>query len=267
VALHARKSHASIKTWRTSRPEAPLVVALTGTDLYRDLSRSAAARESLALATRLVVLQPDAFLALPRSARRKARPILQSAKAPPKSFPKRKDTFDVCVVGHLRPVKDPFRAALAARCLPATSRIRILHVGAALSPSLEHRARTEEARNPRYHWLGELSRGKAIRVLARTRLLALTSRMEGGANVVSEAIACGVPIVSSLISGSTGILGRNYPGYFRVGDTAGLAQLLHRVEADRHFSSELARRCRALRPLVHPRRERAAWRNLLRELA
>src|SRR3954463_14644866 len=37
IALHARRSHDSIARYRQQRPNGPLVVTLTGTDLYRDL--------------------------------------------------------------------------------------------------------------------------------------------------------------------------------------------------------------------------------------
>jgi glycosyltransferase involved in cell wall biosynthesis len=139
------------------------------------------------------------------------------------------------VLGHLRPVKDPFRTAEAARLLPASSRIRVLHAGAALSPAMEHQARAEEAINSRYRWLEDLPRWKALRLLARSRLLVLTSLMEGGANTISEAIAAGVPVLASRIPGSVGLLGTQYPGYFPVGDTAALAALLTRAETDTKF--------------------------------
>jgi hypothetical protein len=65
VALHATRSHPSILAWRARRPRAPLVVGMAGTDLYQDLPGSAEARRSLALATRITVLQPLALEALP----------------------------------------------------------------------------------------------------------------------------------------------------------------------------------------------------------
>ncbi|HXG67357.1 MAG TPA: hypothetical protein VNO70_19795 [Blastocatellia bacterium] len=78
IALHARRSHAAIARFRRERPASPLVVALTGTDLYRDLPRSRQARHSLELATRIVVLQPAALAELPPRLRDKARVIYQS---------------------------------------------------------------------------------------------------------------------------------------------------------------------------------------------
>jgi glycosyltransferase involved in cell wall biosynthesis len=170
------------------------------------------------------------------------------------------------VLGHLRPVKDPFRTALASRLLPDSSRLRVLHVGAALSPDMAKKARAEIAVNARYRWLGDVPRWKALRILARSRLLVLTSQMEGGANVISEAIAAGVPVLASHIAGSIGLLGDDYPGYFPVGDTQALANLLHRAETDAGFYKHLKAWCRRLRPLVRPARERQSWRRLLREL-
>jgi glycosyltransferase involved in cell wall biosynthesis len=105
-----------------------------------------------------------------------------------------------------------------------------------------------------------------MRHLARSRLLAVTSKLEGGANVVSEALAHGVPVVSSHIEGSLGILGNDYPGYFPVGDTRALADLLIRCESDPAFYRSLQTHCRRLKPLVHPARERRSWKQLLAEL-
>jgi putative glycosyltransferase (TIGR04348 family) len=267
IALHARRSLPSVERFRAAHPDKPLVLALTGTDLYRDIHTDARAREVLDWATRLVTLQPRALDELPRRLHARTRVILQSAECPKGPRPKpRAEAFEVCVLGHLRPVKDPFRAAEAVQRLPEDSRLRVLHIGGALSGEMEERARAEEASNPRYRWLGEVPRTRALRRLAGTRLLVLTSISEGGANAVSEAIACGVPVVSSRISGSVGLLGRDYPGYFRVGDTRGLARLLRRVETDPRFYAELQRRCRKLARQVEPRREREAWARLLAEL-
>lgn len=266
VALHARRSFPAVEAYRGAHPEGPLVVALTGTDLYGDIRTDPDARQSLEVSSRLVVLQPLGVEELPRHLRKRTRVIYQSAE-PPRAAPRRRaDAFEVCVMGHLRPVKDPFRTARASRQLPPSSRIRVLHVGAALSADMAAQAAAETDVNPRYRWLGDLPRPKALRVLARCRLLALTSRLEGGANVISEAIAAGVPVVSSHIAGSVGILGPDYPGYFPVGDTDALAALLRRAETDSRFHNDLKAHCRRLRPLVRPARERDSWRLLLREL-
>jgi putative glycosyltransferase (TIGR04348 family) len=267
VALHARKSAEAVLRFRAERPGRPVVLALTGTDLYDDIHTSEEARRSLELADRLVVLQPLGVEELPVPLRGKARVIYQSVPAPRFRSAPREGTFDVCVMGHLRPVKDPFRTAEAARLLPADSRVRVVHLGAALSADMERQARAEERDNPRYRWLGEVPRGPALRTLARCRLLSLTSRLEGGANVISEAVTVGVPVVSSRIAGSVGLLGEDYPGYFPTSDTEALARLLERAESDAAFLAELRRRGEALRGLFEPAEERRRWAELLGELS
>jgi putative glycosyltransferase (TIGR04348 family) len=266
VALHALHSFPSVERYRSADPDALLVLALTGTDLYGCIHTHAEARKALELASRLVVLQPQGLAELPEDVRGKARVIYQSVPSPPVTPAPRADGFEVCVMGHLRPVKDPFRTALAARLLPPDSRLRVLHLGAALSEEMAGRAHAEAAVNGRYRWLGDVPHGKALRVLARCRLLVLTSEMEGGANVVSEALAAGVPVLSSRIAGSVGLLGEDYPGYFPVGDTQALAQLLGRAEMDAAFYRSLRDWCARLRPLVDPARERRSWADLLHEL-
>lgn len=271
VALHAKRSYPAIRSFSRFYPDRPLIVALTGTDVYRDLRKSRRAQTSLELATRLIVLQPQALDEIHPRLRGKVSVIFQSARAATRKFPRplaanNGRSFDVCVVGHLRFVKDPFRAALAARLLPPQSRIRILHFGAALSPEMASFARAEMQRNARYNWRGERPKRKVQQILARSRLCVLSSKLEGGANVLSEAVVNRVPILASRIPGSIGILGEDYPGYFRVGDTKELAQLLQCAENDSAFLRLLRSRCARCLPLFHPAREKVAWRNLLNEL-
>lgn len=266
IALHARRSAASVRIYRSLHPDGPLIVAMTGTDLYRDIHRSQGARRSLELADRLIVLQPRGVDELPAACRAKARVIYQSARCTRPRPRGNEKSFEVCVLGHLRHEKDPLRAALALRLLPAESRIRIIHAGAALTAAWARRARAAQKCDPRYRWRGELPRWRARRLLARSRLLVLSSRMEGGANVLSEALAEGVPVLASRIPGSTGLLGERYPGFFPAGDTCSLARLLRRAELDPHFYACLIDWCAGLKPLVDPVREREAWKKLLSEL-
>jgi glycosyltransferase involved in cell wall biosynthesis len=192
--------------------------------------------------------------------------IYQSVTPTPGNPTPPERTFDVCVLGHLREVKDPFRAALAARLLPVESRIRVLHVGGALSPDMEEQALAETESHPRYRWLGELPRWRARQVLARSHLLVLSSRSEGGANAISEAVVDGVPIVASRISGTIGLLGPEYPGYFTFGDTEELARLMRKAEVDAGFYAALKTWCDRLAPLFSPARERDSWATLLGEI-
>lgn len=265
VALHARRSAPSIARFRSSRPDAPLVVALTGTDLYADIDTSDAARRSLQLASRLVVLHRLGVEAVPPPLRARVRVIEQSVEPIPPAEP-RQDIFEVLMLAHLRRVKDPFLIAEAVRDLPDPSAIQVVHAGGEIEAGMADRAAAESQRNHRYTWIGELPRFEALRLLARSRLLVLTSRLEGGANVVSEALAAAVPVISTRIPGSVGLLGADYPGYFPVGDAAALCDLLGRVERDAAFRAGLEVRVEGLRWLVEPNRERKRWRSLLAEV-
>ena len=267
IALHALRSHESIRHYRDKFPNLPLIVVLTGTDLYRDIHKDARAQESLELATHLIVLQAKAMEELPRHLHRKTRAIYQSALKVNGKVSSADKVFKVCVVGHLRPEKDPFRTAMAARQLPSSSRVRIIHVGRALSNEMGERARKEVDRNPRYHWVGEMPHWKTRQVLAHSHLMSLSSKIEGSSNVLSEAIASSVPVVASKITGLMGTLGENYPGYFPVGDTRALARLLQKAENEPYFYRKLKDHCTRLSPLVDPKGEADSWRRLLLDLS
>ncbi len=266
LALNAWRSAEAIRSYRERCPDGPLIVALGGTDVYEFLRTDPAPTlRSLELADRLVALHDLAHRALPRRFRSKLRVIFQSAPPLLRKGPSR-DDFTVLVIGHLRDVKDPLRTALAARRLPASSLVRVVHLGAAHTPDWARRARAEMERNPRYRWLGDVTPSVVRRWLGRADLMALTSRLEGGANVISEAAAAGVPIVASRIDGTVGLLGPDYPGYFKVGDTPALARLLRRAESDANFIRALTRAMRRRATRFTPAREVLAWRSALAEL-
>lgn len=266
VALHARRSARAIARFRSARAGAPLIVALTGTDVYRDLPRSGQARRSLELASRLVVLQPLAIAELGSDAQRKARVIYQSANAPPGSHRPVRRRFEALLLAHVRPVKDPLVVARAAARLGRSGRLQVIHYGGIADRRLADQLSLAAARTTRYEWRGEIPRWRALRALAQADALIVPSRLEGGANVVTEAIACGVPVLATRIPGSLGLLGSDHPGYFPVGDHCALRDLLARLEVNEAFLDELRARSVALRPLVDPASERAAWAALMSEL-
>jgi putative glycosyltransferase (TIGR04348 family) len=283
VALHARRTHSAIVHFRHQNPAAPVIVALTGTDLYRDIRTKHQPQESLDIATRIVVLQPKAMDELRPTWREKTRVIYQSVedKQAHGAGRRRSDKikasnseanvqtnglFDVCVIGHLRAVKDPFRTAMAARLLPDTSAIRVLQVGGAMTEAMSNRARKEMTANKRYRWLGDQPQSRVRSILNKSSICVLSSRMEGGANVLSEAIAASVPILASRIDGNIGILGTDYPGYFDAGDTRQLARLLMRAETSPKYLAELKARTERLSFLTDPAREERAWSDLIDEL-
>jgi putative glycosyltransferase (TIGR04348 family) len=266
IALHARRSYDSIQRFHDRHPKLPLIVVLTGTDVYRDIHVDPKAQQSLELATRLVALQKMALRELPKRLQAKTQVIYQSAVAIRASNPKRRTNFDVCVIGHLREEKDPLRTAMAVRNLPAQSRIQVTHIGQALDSRLGAAAKAEAARNPRYRWIGQLSHRRTRAKMAASDLVCITSKMEGSSNVLSEALASGVPVVASNIPGLVGTLDAKFPGYYPCGDTAKLRRLLLKLENDRASYGALKRYCRNLAYLVKPKRELDSWRKLIREI-
>ena len=120
IALHAWRSADSIRRFRELYPDRPLIVALSGTDIYDYIDRDPAPTlHSLACADRLVALQEPGARA--RAGAISAEGSRHSPVGPAAAASRRwsKRGFDVAVIGHLREVKDPFRAAEAARRLPA----------------------------------------------------------------------------------------------------------------------------------------------------
>jgi putative glycosyltransferase (TIGR04348 family) len=267
VALHARRSFDSMYRFRQLHSDLPLILVFTGTDLYRDIRRSSRARMAMRMADRLVVLQRMALQEIPDDLRTIVSVIHQSAQGMrrPPLPPAR--VFRICVAGHLRPEKDPFRAAMAARALPEDSRIRIDHVGAALSPRMRLMARRYEQRSPHYRWLGERSHWQTRRIIAGSHLLVITSRIEGNSNALCEALALSIPVIASRIAGNMGTLGNEFPGYFPVGDTRGLAELLSRCESDAGFHRTLKAGCVEVAHQVDPAREAESWRILIDQFA
>ena len=266
IALHARRSAESIARFRAVCPAVPVLLVLTGTDLYRDIRIDAAAQLSLASADRLVVLQDMGLRELSAALRRKTRVIYQSAPIAKPGLPL-KSCFEVVVSGHLREEKDPFRTAQAMRFVPPSSRIRVTHIGGAMSVAMASEARAWMAQEPRYRWMGERPHGEALRILARSRLMVISSRMEGGANVVGEALAAGIPVIASRISGNIGMLGHDYAGYFGFENERALARLLLKAECDPAFVRLLRRQGAKRRPLVQRDREMKLLARLITEIA
>ncbi|MGH8621520.1 MAG: selenoneine biosynthesis selenosugar synthase SenB [Burkholderiales bacterium] len=263
IALHARKSFESVSSFHAARLGAPIVVVLTGTDLYRDIRSDPDARRALGLASRLVVLQQRGLRELARRHRGKTRVIYQSAAVRLRHAPPAR-RFRVAVIGHLRVEKDPFRAARALARLPQHRDIEVVHLGAALTPDMRRFAVRWMRREPRYRWLGSRPHGETMRWLARSHVLVVSSVMEGGANVICEAARIGVPVLASRVPGNIGMLGRDYAGYFTLHDDEALADLLERAARDPEYYRRLKDGVRARRRLFAPSAEGGAVRRLAR---
>ena len=264
IALHARRSAASVAAFHEGS-RAPIAVVLTGTDLYRDLPGSAEAARSLEIADRLVVLQDDALKHLTPSARRRCEVIYQSA-TPVRHRSVRRPYLSCIVVGHLRAEKDPQTLIEALAALPPDLPIRVRHLGAPLDRDLERAVREFAARDSRYVFAGALPHGLARAAMAASDLLLHPSAMEGGANVIVEAVTSGTPVIASRVSGNVGMLGRDYPGYFPARDPEALARMLQRACQEPAFRKRLRERCQRRRPLFRPAAEARALRALVASL-
>lgn len=268
IALHAWRSAGAIERFARRFPDRPLIVALTGTDIHRfQFSHPKPTLRSMALADVLITLHGEVAAHIPARWRRKisvvyqsARPLVRKTKPSARlvvrsvrAIPR----FEVCVIGHLRAEKDPLRAAWAARLLPDSSRARVTQLGQAIGPEWERKAKAEARTNARYRWLGEVAHGRVRAIMGRSRVMVISSVMEGGANVVSEAAMAGLPVLASRIPGNVGLLGRGYPGYFPLRDAKALARLLGRAEQEPGFLARLGRAVRVRAKLFRPAVEKA----------
>ena len=265
VALHAYRSHLSLVQFRRSYPDKPIVLIMTGTDLYRDMSIHPEVLQSMKMANTIVLLQPAALALIPKNLQSKVHVIYQSTK-PIKRKPLLKRDFLVSVIGHLRLEKDPFCTAKSLKQLPPESKVRVIHLGKAMSSDMHQMAESYNAELERYQWLNELSHAQTMQQLSRCHLMVISSLMEGGAHVVTEAIALGVPVIASDIPGNRGLLGDNYPGYYKVGDAKALAKLLLKAETDSTFYKSLEQHIKRRSKYVQPQFEMKSIKDLVNSL-
>ena len=273
IGLHAFWSNETIESFHARFPDRPICLCLTGTDIHLDMkgkrgaTNRAKAIRSMELATFIILLEPECARHLPTRLREKTRVILQSATPFPDPPQPNKNLFEVTVLAHLRPIKDPLRTALAARKLPKKSKIMVRHLGGTYTSADANAAVAETKSNPRYQWLGDRPYHSAQRALARSRLTVLTSLAEGAPSLFAEAVVNRVPILATRIDASIGMLGGNYPGLFPVGDTNALAKLMFRAETDVAFYRELKRATKKLEKKFAFNAERQQWKKVIREVS
>ena len=260
LALHARRSAPSVAAWAHAHPTRPLVLALTGTDLYQDIQHDADAQRSLQLATHLLVLQEHGLQALPEALRHKAHVILPSGTCMP-TAQKTQAHLRAVMVGHLRDEKSPQVLWQTAQALHADDGIFIDHIGRSLDPALATQAQQTASQCPHYRWLNELPYVPTRRSIQRAHVLVHTSRIEGGAHVIMEAVLSGTPVLASRVSGNVGMLGADYPGYFEPGNSQELAALLRECRQTQNQTdgllAKLTQACQTRAKLFQPEREQA----------
>ncbi len=192
IALHGYRSYPSITEFKKQFPDKPVILVATGTDIYRDMAMHPEVAQSMQLANQIIILQAAAFDVIPKRFHFKTSVIYQSTKGVSKKSPPKKE-FLISIIGHLRPEKDPFCIARSLPLLPTSSKVKVKHYGMAMSPQMDKLASQYNARLPRYQWLGKKTHAATMQALSRSHLMVITSLMEGGAHVVTEAIAIGIP--------------------------------------------------------------------------
>jgi hypothetical protein len=123
VAVHAWRSAEAIERFKSKPPARPVVLQLSGTDIYHYLDADPVRTlRSMELADRLVALNDLAWRVVPKPLRTRLCVIHQSAERLP--YPRRpsEHAVIVSVIGHLRDVKDPLRAFCRRTAACASSR-------------------------------------------------------------------------------------------------------------------------------------------------
>jgi putative glycosyltransferase (TIGR04348 family) len=265
IALHAYRSHASIVQFRKLHPNHPIILIITGTDVYRDMTSYPEVLKSMEMADAIVILQSAALAMIPKHLQTKTHVIYQSTKSVKRKALLKK-SFLVSVIGHLRPEKDPFCTAESLKYLRSESKIQVLHLGKAMSPDMKSLAKAYNKELKNYQWLDELSHSETLQQLSRSHLMVISSLMEGGAHVVTEAIAIGVPVIASDIPGNRGLLGDDYPGYYPAGDAKALALALQKAEFEPSFYTSLEAHIKKRKYCVQPEFELKSIKALLNHL-
>lgn len=287
VALHAKHCHSILKIWHDLHKPVPLILIVSGTDLFEPLLESGEVsiefRWACEEASRIVTLAGGLEEFFPASRQQewgtKTRVIYQGAE-PVEWSCQEYDPQQAVVIGHLRAVKDPLLPVRAVELLRERLnrnqavlkdvQLTIRHFGKMLDlPLMEQVEAAQEqlASGPlRWQWNGPLSESGIRQVMSSAPLLIMPSLHEGGANVVGEFLVSGLPVVASRVAGNTGILGEDWPALFDAGDPQALADLLLRWNQDEGFREQISQAAKNLAGQHDLRRERQRWGDLFREL-
>ena len=270
IALHARKSATAIESFHAKYPQRPVIILLTGSDLYADLdgppeNRSIMQR-TLTLATRLVVAQAASIKDIPEAYRKKARVVPKSLliEVPANQESSSAGPLKIVLPSHLRPAKAPLLVLDTLALLPDSLDVKVDHYGHAEDPELGQAAlKASEIPGARYRWHGNKPHEEVLAAFAHADLLLNTSQVEGGANVLCEAIQMGLPCLATSIPPNAGMLGEDYAGLYPMDDAHALARLIERSTTDSTFLPDLAEATALRAPLFSREAERTAWQDII----
>lgn len=282
-ALHARKGGAA---WldHALPGDPPLVVSLTGTEIHRDLGDPSLAPRVLGALreARLVLSSGGALLAsavavVPSLSGRSA-VVPKGVDLPPRDpgFDLRRaaglprNAFVFLLPAGLREVKDPlFALEPLSRLRRGDPRVAFVHCGESLDPSLEEALRARAAAEPWVRTLGAVPYRRMGSVYAGASVVLNTSRSEGYANVLPEAMAAGRPLLAADIPANAETVVRGRTGLlYRAGDADSFlraaGRLLRNGDLRRRLGAAARKEARArFSPEAEARAVAEAYRRML----
>jgi glycosyltransferase involved in cell wall biosynthesis len=263
ISLHATKTLAASKRFKVHSPNAKLIIYLTGTDLYREqTNNNPEFQEALILADVLVVGQRASLASIPADFQDKSHFVPASVLLPSLKKVSPPPSPSLALIGHLRPVKNPFLMNIALVEL-VELKLDAFTLGAALEPSMLADAEAWQLADSRFHWLDDVPYTEALSWIEQVDFTLNTSHSEGGSNSVAESIVLGTPVLASKIEGNVGMLGDDYLGYFEPNNASSLARLIQRSITDHSFHKKLLQQIAELQENFLPEKEVAGWLKLL----
>lgn len=247
--------------------ETPLIVVLTGTDIYNELKKKPNFYRHLESARVLIGLHPGITEEVPERYRSKLRVIVQSAPNQ-KSRPQNNILYGQAIfIANLRYFKRPMTVFAAACALNENVNINITHIGDIVDDEYHFWSQPEFHKTvPRYNWLGAKTREDTASALASSDVMLIASSTEGGSNVQSEAISAGVPIISSRNRCVESLLGSDYPGLFDTDNHHQLACLIEKFFVDHSFRELLKSNVSRASYQFSYDLEVEKWKNVIQEI-
>lgn len=263
IALHATKTLAASRRFKTQCPNGKLIIYLTGTDLYKDQpTNNPEFYEALNLADTLVISQPASLDSIPNCYKEKTHLVPASVMLPPEKHVSSPPSSSIALVGHLRPVKNPFLMNQALDQLTDLD-VHAYTLGAALEPNMITEVNLWQQKDHRFQWLDDVEHAEALSWMRQVDFTLNTSHSEGGSNAVTESIVLGTPVLASRIEGNVGLLGRDYLGYFEPGNSSELAKLINKALTDQNFSEQLTQQIKELQPRFATQKETEGWLSII----